>query len=173
MAVTARQEGIVTCAGGTGLMVWLVVKTLWWRVYRVLTSCHVQLLQLWLVLISCCSHWINKGNMTQSNISVAVFALKCCWRDGTSFFSVILRCFFSFFMKFSCCPLAKEHSSGERVSQVSQVSHSTSESKSLQLETFCQEMSQRLKNFGNKIIHSLAASMDQGYFFRQTHFLST
>lgn len=96
MAVTARQEGIVTCAGGTGLMVWLVVKTLWWRVYRVLTSCHVQLLQLWLVLISCCSHWINKGNMTQSNISVAVFALKCCWRDGTSFFSVILRCFFFF-----------------------------------------------------------------------------
>lgn len=87
------REGIVTCAGGTGLAVWPVVKTLWWRVYRVLTSCHVQLPQLWPVLISCCLHWINKGDMTQTNISFVWLRFLVLEKQN------IPRGFFVFFIK--------------------------------------------------------------------------
>lgn len=117
------QEGIVTCAGGTGLAVWPVVKTLWWRVYRVLTSCHVQLPQLRPVLISCCSRWINKGDMTQTNISTFVW-LRFLVLEKQN----IPRVFF-FSLSFPACHLAAEQNAFS----------SLSESKILQFETFFSE----------------------------------
>lgn len=105
-------------------------------VYRVLTSCHAQLLQLWLALISCCSRWINKGNMTQSSILVAVVAFWCSWGGGTSFTDVVLM--FCFFFLLPSC----------------KVSHSTSESKHFQLETFCQDVWYDLKTWEKKEVET-------------------